>query len=94
MACGRAVITTAQGGARDIVDPDHTAVVVPPGDVTSLVDAIATLARSSELRQRLGQSARRAAAARFDSSRFAGEVIEMYERALASSNPAQGRTVA
>lgn len=94
MACGRAVITTAQGGAREIVDSDQTALVVPPADVAALASAIATLARSSALRQRLGESARCAAEARFDPSRFTGQMIAVYERALASSNSAMGRTVA
>jgi glycosyltransferase involved in cell wall biosynthesis len=94
MACGRAVITTAQGGAREIVDPDQNAVVVPSADVPALAAAIARLARSSELRQRLGLAARRAAAVRFVSARFTSQMIAAYERALASADSARGRTVA
>ncbi len=93
MACGRAVITTALGGARDIVEPDRTAVVVPAGDAEALASAIRRLAESSELRQRLGAYARRAAEARFNPSRFVGQVMDAYERSLASTS-VQGRTVA
>jgi glycosyltransferase involved in cell wall biosynthesis len=93
LACGRAVITTALGGAHDIVEPDRTAVIVSAGDAEALANAIGRLAESSELRQRLGADARRAAEARFNPSRFVDQVIAAYERAFASTS-AQGRTVA
>jgi glycosyltransferase involved in cell wall biosynthesis len=93
MACGRAVITTALGGAHDIIESDRTAVVVPAGDADALADAIGRLAESSAMRQRLGASARRAAAARFNRPRFVDQMIAAYERALASTS-VRGRTVA
>jgi glycosyltransferase involved in cell wall biosynthesis len=93
MACGRAVITTALGGAHDIIESDRTAVVVPAGDADALADAIGRLAESSAMRQRLGANARRAAAARFNRPRFVDQMIAAYERALASTS-VRGRTVA
>lgn len=60
LAAGLPVVTTAMGGAMEIVD--HTCgVLVPQGDVDGLVMAIGRLVRDCEFRQQLGErSSRRA----------------------------------
>jgi glycosyltransferase involved in cell wall biosynthesis len=56
--CGLPVITTAQGAARIIVDGTN-GLIVDPGSIPQLVDAIRLLAGHPELRSRLGAAAKR-----------------------------------
>jgi glycosyltransferase involved in cell wall biosynthesis len=80
MACGRAVVTSATGGAREIVQPGIDAIVHTPGDAASLCDAIARLATDSALRRELGAHARASACVKFDPDRLASETIAVYEQ--------------
>jgi glycosyltransferase involved in cell wall biosynthesis len=79
MAAGRAVITTAAGGAGEIVDPDVTAITHARGDHRSLAAALQRLAGDPALRQRLGTAARAAAASRFAAARFGEAFVTLYE---------------
>jgi glycosyltransferase involved in cell wall biosynthesis len=82
MACGRAVVVSAAGGAAELFTDDHDAVGVPPDDPAALAAALARLAGDADLRQRLGASARHTAVARFGQDRFARQVVDFYERLL------------
>ncbi|HEV3486646.1 MAG TPA: glycosyltransferase family 4 protein, partial [Vicinamibacterales bacterium] len=83
MACGRAVITSAAGGAAELITPDTDAIVHRPGDVEGLCAAIARLAGSPALRSQLGERARASALKRFNRRRLVAEVLDVYERAAA-----------
>lgn len=82
MACGRAVVATAAGGAAEIVDDGVDALAVPPGDADALAAAIGRLVDDAELRARLGARGREKAERRFDRARLAAEVAPIY-RSLA-----------
>jgi glycosyltransferase involved in cell wall biosynthesis len=84
MACGRAVVASAAGGAGEIVTDGHDALAVAPGDVEGLADAIRRLALDPVLRDRLGRAGRETAVRRFDRARLAAEVAPLY-RSLVSS---------
>ncbi|MHB0971431.1 MAG: glycosyltransferase family 4 protein [Thermoanaerobaculia bacterium] len=56
MRFAKPVICTAVGGQVDIVEHGKTGIVVPPGDVTALSDAIATLWLDASKRQQFGSS--------------------------------------
>jgi glycosyltransferase involved in cell wall biosynthesis len=79
MACGRAVITSASGGAAELVDAGVDALTHAPGDVAGLSQCIARVADDPELRHALGTRARATAGRRFDSDRMAREVAAVYE---------------
>ena len=81
LACGRAVIASAAGGAAELVEHDVDALAVPPGDLNALAGALDRCARDAALRARLGAVARRTAIRRFDPDVFAGEFLKLYERA-------------
>jgi glycosyltransferase involved in cell wall biosynthesis len=81
MACGRAVVVSAAGGAAEIIEPEHDALTHAPGDVEGLSRAIERLVADAALRRRLGQRARESACQRFDSERLAREIVEIYEQA-------------
>lgn len=50
MACGAAVVTTANGGSEDFAHDGTTALVVPPGDPPALANAVVRLITDTELR--------------------------------------------
>jgi glycosyltransferase involved in cell wall biosynthesis len=79
MACGRAVITSASGGAAELIDAGEDAVTHTPGDVAELSQCIVSVAGDHELRRRLGIRARASACRRFDSERLAREVVAVYD---------------
>jgi glycosyltransferase involved in cell wall biosynthesis len=83
MACGRALITSASGGAAELVTAGEDALTCVPGDAASLSACITRLARDPVLRRELGKNARASACRRFDSDRFAHELVAVYEAALA-----------
>ncbi|MDE3126732.1 MAG: glycosyltransferase [Gemmatimonadota bacterium] len=84
MACGRAVITSAAGGAAEVIRAGEDALTHRPGDAEDLAQAIARLAADGALRARLGASGRRAATVRFDRRRLGGEVGSLYQAAIAA----------
>jgi glycosyltransferase involved in cell wall biosynthesis len=56
MACGQAVVATASGGLTDIVVDGETGLLVPPGDVGALRDAMRRLIDDEALRQQFGSA--------------------------------------
>ncbi|MEV6968600.1 glycosyltransferase family 1 protein [Hamadaea sp. NPDC051192] len=63
-ASGVPVVAPASGGPIDLVDPGVTGFLVPPDDGGAIVEAVARLAASPSLRQRMGLAARVAVAGR------------------------------
>lgn len=59
MAYGRAIVASAVGGIPDVVSDDVEALLVPPADPNALAAAVTRLVRSDELRQSLGDAARK-----------------------------------
>ena len=85
MACARALVTSAAGGAAEIVTPGVDALTHTPGDAEELAHAVARLAADATLRAALGRAAHASARARFDRSRLAAEWIPIY-RGLKTAN--------
>jgi glycosyltransferase involved in cell wall biosynthesis len=82
MACGRAVIVSAAGGAAEIIEDGVDALACQPGDVPALARLIAQLAGDDAMRQRLGRAAALASARRFAQPRLAADLVPIY-RAIA-----------
>jgi glycosyltransferase involved in cell wall biosynthesis len=57
MACGAALVTTANGGVDDFTDDGRTALVIPPDDLDALTKSILTLLENDTLRCRIADSA-------------------------------------
>ncbi len=49
LACGLPVVSTAVGGVPYIVEHEHTALLVPPGDAEAMATAVQRLCREPEL---------------------------------------------
>ncbi len=65
MACGKAVITTAVGGAIDVVEEGKNGILVNVNDAGALADTICELLDKPEKRKELGKVARATIASKF-----------------------------
>jgi colanic acid biosynthesis glycosyl transferase WcaI len=68
LASGRPVIATAEKGTQLAAEVENCGLVIPAEDAQALATAILTLADDAPLRNRLGENARGAALARWDSA--------------------------
>jgi glycosyltransferase involved in cell wall biosynthesis len=76
MACARAVVLSDIGGAREMLVPERSGLIYPPGDLQALAAALRRLHGDPALRQAMGQAARRRVVERFSFRRM---VVD-YER--------------
>jgi glycosyltransferase involved in cell wall biosynthesis len=65
MATGKPVVVSDTEGLRGIVESGRTGIVVPPGDVEALRDAVAGLLADPDRARRLGAEARRVVVERY-----------------------------
>jgi glycosyltransferase involved in cell wall biosynthesis len=86
MACGRAVIASDGGGAREIFTRGVDALAHPPGDAEALAGCIVQLAQHQNLRAQLGAAARQTAERRFNRRRLASELAPIYQVPLRAAS--------
>jgi PEP-CTERM/exosortase A-associated glycosyltransferase len=55
MAMGKPVIASDIGGHRELIEPERTGILFPPGDVSGLVNAIERLVKDEHLTKVLGK---------------------------------------
>ncbi len=82
MSFGLPVVTSTAGPAREIVDDGRTGVLVAPGDVGALRDALLRLAADPAGARRMGDAARAEFLARFTIDRLRAALGAFYRRAL------------
>jgi glycosyltransferase involved in cell wall biosynthesis len=82
MACGKPVIVSEAGGARELFTPNHDAVGFPPGNITALARRIKELVDVPFFRCHLADNARRTAVARFDRAHIGPQILAAYRRFL------------
>lgn len=76
MAAGLPVAATAVGGIPELIQHEHTGLLVPPNDESALANALQQLVENSRLRAQLGQAAREYAERHFDIA----VMVQAYER--------------
>jgi glycosyltransferase involved in cell wall biosynthesis len=86
-AAGRPIVTTDMPGCREIVRPGINGLLVPPGNVPLLAQAIRTLLASGELRRRFGQAGRALAMEEFSEASVVERTLQVYQRLLPGSFP-------
>jgi glycosyltransferase involved in cell wall biosynthesis len=79
MSCGRPVIVSDAGGAKELFTSGIDGLAHAPGNAVQLADAIVRLANDSELRQSLGKQARLNSCVRFSKARFSDEMNQLIE---------------
>jgi len=78
MACERAVIVSAAGGAAEIITDNVDAVGHAPGDADALASRIIALAADAGWRARIARAARATALRSFDRARLAADLVPLY----------------
>ena len=78
MACGRAVIYSQAGGAKEIATHGVSGLSHRPGNVLELAECMLTLINDTGLRARLGAAGREIAVRRFDRNRLASQFVPIY----------------
>lgn len=86
LAQGLSVVTTAVGAQGEVLVDGHNALLVPPGDVPALADALSRLVVDRDLRERIGAEGRRLFLSEFG--------MDRYVRALEALQAAQIGSVA
>jgi glycosyltransferase involved in cell wall biosynthesis len=82
MASGLPIVSTAAGGVPDLFESGKHGILVPPGDVLGLSNAMTFLSQNQEARRSLGMAAARRARNKFDVTAMVQDYQEMYERLL------------
>jgi glycosyltransferase involved in cell wall biosynthesis len=65
LASGRAIVATNVAGTAEVID-DDVGILVPPGDIESICDAVVTLCRNKSLREKLGDQGRALVVEKYD----------------------------
>jgi glycosyltransferase involved in cell wall biosynthesis len=81
MACGKPVITTAVGGARELITPGSDALTFAAADAAMLAARIAELARDCDRRELLARNGLEHARNHFDRRRLGPALVEIYQSA-------------
>jgi glycosyltransferase involved in cell wall biosynthesis len=79
LACGRAVVSSAAGGAIEIGDDGRSVLRHAPGDAATLATAIRRLACDGDLRLSLGIAGRAFVRSHLSHDRFASDLLRLYE---------------
>lgn len=88
MAAGLAIVSTEQGRIGEMVQHRENGLLVPPGAVEPLAEALVELAEDRELRERLGKAARTKLAREYTWEISAKRVLGLAEEAAASADAA------
>jgi glycosyltransferase involved in cell wall biosynthesis len=83
MAYGLPVIGSRIGGIPDLIEDGTSGVLVPPNDLTRLVESMHFVLSDRELREKLGAGARERSL-QFDTDVVVPQVLEEYESVLGS----------
>ena len=78
IAAGLPVVASRIGGIPETVIDGETGLLVPPGDVQQLVEALVRLIRDEPLRQRMRIRGPKHARNRFDARRVAEQMVQIY----------------
>lgn len=79
MAMGKGIVASRLGQIGDVLAHEETALLVEPGDARELSEAILSLTKAKDLRERLGAAARDAAVAHHTWEHNAQRVLDAYE---------------
>jgi glycosyltransferase involved in cell wall biosynthesis len=82
MAMGKAVIATDVDGTREVVKDGQNGLLIEPGNITVLADALQSLGRDEGRRKEFGRRALETVRTRFDATGMTREIERVYLRVL------------
>jgi glycosyltransferase involved in cell wall biosynthesis len=82
MAAARPIVAAAVGGIPEVVLPDKSALLVPPGDAVALAQACLRLASSSAARRTMGQAGLERVVARYSIDAMIDRTAALYAKLL------------
>ena len=82
MACATAVVATATGGAKEVIQSNETGELVAVGDIEDLASTVDELLGNKEERTRLGQAAQRSIGERFTLRQMLDDTERIYREEL------------
>jgi glycosyltransferase involved in cell wall biosynthesis len=83
MAQGRPVVAAAVGGTPEAVADGETGLLVPPGDVDALAEALRSLLADPDRARRFGEAGRVRVRERFSAAEASRRVLDLYDGAPA-----------
>ncbi|BCV25475.1 glycosyltransferase family 4 protein [Gelria sp. Kuro-4] len=83
MAAAKPVVATAVGGITEVVEPEVTGLLVPPGEPEQVAAAVERLLRDRKRAAQLGRAGQQLAWSRFSRAAMARETAAIYEELLA-----------
>jgi glycosyltransferase involved in cell wall biosynthesis len=84
MAAGRAVVSTAVDGCREVLEEGRTGLLVSPGEAAPLAEALLRVLDDASLRSALGSAAREASR-HYDVDACVAQMQDLYDRLLAGA---------
>lgn len=85
MACGRSAVTSDAIGCREVIEDGVSGFIVPLYDAEVMADRLEQLGRDADLRERMGQAARRRVETLYADTEIAEQTLAVYDAALAST---------
>jgi glycosyltransferase involved in cell wall biosynthesis len=82
MACGKPVIASRVGGIPDVLPDGVAGMLVPPGDVEQLANALTRLLRDPDLRARMGQAGHHHVTGELTAAVMIQEILSVYRARL------------
>jgi len=82
LSYGLAVITTPVGAHPEVIEPEVSGILIPPGNVEALAGALVRVIDDASLRQRLGAGARRRFLEKFDVRAYAERLSQLHASLL------------
>jgi glycosyltransferase involved in cell wall biosynthesis len=80
MACARPVVASRTGAITEVVgESGEYGMLIPPGDVAALAQAMRTLQGDEQLRRRLGKAGRRRVLEEYTIERMTERTLAVYE---------------
>lgn len=90
MAHGLAIVATPVGAIAEAIDDGVSGLLVPPGNIDALADALAQVVEDAGLRRSLSRAARKSFAERFDMRKYAQRMAMLYRLCVAEREGSTG----
>jgi glycosyltransferase involved in cell wall biosynthesis len=82
MACGSPTVASSVCAIPEVIDNGVNGVLIPPGSVEKLAEALCILLGDSNLRMKIGDKARKTVLEKFDSRVNANRTVQVYRQIL------------